>query len=199
MVQVLGLTGSIATGKSTVSQYLRKLGFPVVDADLISREVVKPGMIATQKLRQTFGDQVFDNNDELNRKKLGQLVFSDSENMKKLNEIMQPAIKTEIIRQIEKLKKSSKKMIVLDAPLLLEQNYQFLVDQVMVVVSSPTVQLQRLQQRDGLSRKEAQARISSQWSQKKKRLMADVVIDNSTSIEETHRQVLKWLDNSKLR
>ncbi|GAB5053175.1 dephospho-CoA kinase [Pediococcus ethanolidurans] len=199
MVQVLGLTGSIATGKSTVSQYLRKLGFPVVDADLISREVVKPGMIATQKLRQTFGDQVFDNNDELNRKKLGQLVFSDSENMKKLNEIMQPAIKTEIIRQIEKLKKSSKKLIVLDAPLLLEQNYQFLVDQVMVVVSSPTVQLQRLRQRDGLSMKEAQARISSQWSQKKKRLMADVVIDNSTSIEETHRQVLKWLDNSKLR
>lgn len=199
MVQVLGLTGSIATGKSTVSQYLRKLGFLVVDADLISREVVKPGMIATQKLRQTFGDQVFDNNDELNRKKLGQLVFSDSENMKKLNEIMQPAIKTEIIRQIEKLKKSSKKLIVLDAPLLLEQNYQFLVDQVMVVVSSPTVQLQRLRQRDGLSMKEAQARISSQWSQKKKRLMADVVIDNSTSIEETHRQVLKWLDNSKLR
>ncbi|GEN94338.1 dephospho-CoA kinase [Pediococcus ethanolidurans] len=199
MVQVLGLTGSIATGKSTVSQYLRKLGFPVVDADLISREVVKPGMIATQKLRQTFGDQVFDNNDELNRKELGQLVFSDSENMKKLNEIMQPAIKTEIIRQIEKLKKSSKKLIVLDAPLLLEQNYQFLVDQVMVVVSSPTVQLQRLRQRDGLSMKEAQARISSQWSQKKKRLMADVVIDNSTSIEETHRQVLKWLDNSKLR
>lgn len=199
MVQVLGLTGSIATGKSTVSQYLRKLGFSVVDADLISREVVKPGMIATQKLRQTFGDQVFDNNDELNRKKLGQLVFSDSENMKKLNEIMQPAIKTEIIRQIEKLKKSSKKLIVLDAPLLLEQNYQFLVDQVMVVVSSPTVQLQRLRQRDGLSMKEGQARISSQWSQKKKRLMADVVIDNSTSIEETHRQVLKWLDNSKLR
>ncbi|GAB5054608.1 MULTISPECIES: dephospho-CoA kinase [Pediococcus] len=198
MAIVLGLTGSIATGKSTVSQYLKELGFPVIDADIVARKIVAPGQPVTQRLRQTFGNQIFEG-DVLNRKKLGNLVFSDSEALKKLNELMQPAIRVEIEFQIRTLKKGSDNLIVLDAPLLLEQGYQSLVDQIMVVTSSSAVQLERLKQRDGLSDKEARQRVLSQWSQKKKIEMADIVIDNGRSIEETHRQVLKWLDNRKLR
>lgn len=196
MAEILGLTGSIASGKSTVSSFFKKMGYPVVDADLVARKLVLPGMPVNHKLKSVFGSAVFEGS-TLNRKKLGQLVFSDPQKLTLLNQIMQPAIRTEITRQLRKYQ--GEKLVVLDAALLLEQGYQKLVDKVMVVSILPELQVQRLMARDRLPLKEAKQRISSQWSQEKKLQLADIVIDNSSSVEETQHQVLKWLDNSKLR
>ncbi|AMV61348.1 Dephospho-CoA kinase [Pediococcus damnosus] len=196
MTVILGLTGSIATGKSTVSAYLKELGYPIVDADQVARDVVQPETAVANQLRTTFGDVIFDNL-TLNRKRLGKIVFADATQLEKLNAIIQPAIRVAIIQSLKK--EQTANLVVLDAPLLLEQGYQQLVDKIMVVKSDPTSQLDRLMRRDGFSKQEAQKRIATQWSQEKKLGFADIVIDNSGSIEETRQQVLKWLDNSKLR
>lgn len=198
MTVILGLTGGIATGKSTVSSYLKKLGYPVVDADQIAREIVQPETIVADQLRTIFGDAIFDGA-KLNRNRLGKIVFGSSVQLQKLNAVMQPAIRTKILQTLKAEKKESTKLIVLDAPLLLEQGYQKFVDQIMVVVSDANVQRERLIRRDGFSKKEAEQRITAQWSLEKKISFADIVIDNSGSIEETRQQVVKWLDNSKLR
>ena len=197
MTVILGLTGGIATGKSTVSSYLKKLGYPVVDADQIAREIVQPGTIVADQLRTIFGDAIFDGA-KLNRNRLGKIVWKLCA-ITKLNAVMQPAIRTKILQTLKAEKKESTKLIVLDAPLLLEQGYQKFVDQIMVVVSDANVQRERLIRRDGFSKKEAEQRITAQWSLEKKISFADIVIDNSGSIEETRQQVVKWLDNSKLR
>ncbi|WP_412988273.1 dephospho-CoA kinase [Pediococcus siamensis] len=198
MTVVLGLTGGIATGKSTVSQFFSALGYPIIDADRISHDLVKPGTKVWQQLYRTFGNAVF-HGQELDRKALGRIVFSDPKQLDTLNRIMQPAIRRTICQAIANLKAKNRSLIILDAPLLLEQGYQTLVDQVMVVTTTPERQLKRLMLRDGYSKESAERRIASQWSQTKKIQLADIVVENSGSIDETRAQVLKWLDNSKLR
>lgn len=193
MTYILGLTGGIATGKSTVSHIFREENITVIDADIIARQVVEPKSATLTMIIQTFGEKYLSVTGTLNRKELGQLVFNDAIALKKLNDIMVPAIRKEILSQIEVQKKLGSQLIILDMPLLFEQNYQLLCDAVMVIYVPETAQLERLMKRDELSLDEAMSRVKAQWSIQKKKDLADFVIDNSTTVAVTRVQVLNWL------
>ncbi|WP_010622006.1 dephospho-CoA kinase [Paucilactobacillus suebicus] len=195
VTKVLGLTGGIATGKSTVTNIFKKFNFPVISADEVAREVVEPGTNGLAQIVETFGEQFLNSDGTLNRSKLGKLVFSDHDKLDKLNDLLQPVIHHEIGRQITKLKENHPALIVLEIPLLFEQHNEEMVDYVMVVSTSDHDQLKRLKQRNGLSNEEASQRINSQIPLKDKINLADIVIDNSGSVEETRKQVVEWLAN----
>lgn len=191
---VLGLTGSIATGKSTVSAYFKEKGFPVVDADLVARQVVEPGQIGNDAIRKEFGDHYFFPNGVLDRKALGSLIFKDELAREKLSLILSGPIREEILRQRDQAIKDGEKMVVLDIPLLYEAGYQDDCDEVMVVYVPETIQLSRLMSRDQISREEAWEKMSSQWGIEGKQELADIVIDNSGSKASTLWQVEAWLE-----
>lgn len=196
MTTILGLTGGIATGKSTVSNLLREKKIPIIDADVIARQVVAPGSIGLDQIVHEFGLRFLKTDRSLNRKMLGKLVFSDHDQLGKLNKIMQPLIAQRITQQIADYKQAGHLLVVLDAPLLFEQHYEDMVDLVMVVITTQPIQLQRLMKRDQLSRKSAEQRIRAQWSLLDKQRRADIVIDNSHSVKETEKQVLNWLETN---
>ncbi len=183
----IGLTGSIACGKSTVSSYLRELGCDVVDADAISRALTAPGGRALPALRETFGPSIFDGS-QLDRRKLGALVFSDAAKRDQLNAILHPLILSEIDNQMNQLDGPGK-IVVGDVPLLFECGMQAWFDCIWVVSVPRRIQLERLTARDSLSLSEAERRIDAQLSLEDKIRQADAVIDNSGSVEETRRQV----------
>lgn len=195
VTKVLGLTGGIATGKSTVTNIFKEFNFPVISADEVAREVVEPGTNGLAQIVETFGEQFLNSDGTLNRSKLGKLVFSDHDKLDKLNDLLQTVIHHEIGRQITKLKENHPALIVLEIPLLFEQHNEEMVDYVMVVSTSDHDQLKRLKQRNGLSNEEASQRINSQMPLKDKINLADIVIDNSGSVEETRKQVVEWLAN----
>lgn len=193
MTFILGLTGSIATGKSTVSQLFKEYGFPVVDADFGARAVVEKGTAGLGAIKTYFGNEMINSDGSLNRQKLGKLVFEDGEKRKKLNELLKPYIRKWIMDETQKQVAKEVPLVVLDIPLLYEAGYDKVVDNVMVVAVSPTVQLERLQKRNQLSKEEALLRIHSQKFIVEKEQLADVVIDNNGSKESTKQQVKKWL------
>lgn len=193
---VLGVTGSIATGKSTVIHVFREQGFPIVDGDVVARKVVEPGQPCLAVLTEYFGAEILLDNGELNRKKLGQIVFSDEGKRVKLNELMDTYIRQEITAEIAAGKELSP-LVVVDIPLLYEGNYQQYMDAVAVVYVSLDIQLERLMARDGFTKEQALERIESQWSIDKKREMADIVFDNRGSKAETQQQVLDWLKENR--
>lgn len=190
---LLGLTGGIATGKSTVSTIFKERQIPVVDADVIAHQVVAVGSTGLKQVITQFGKQLLNADGSLNRTELGRIVFNDSKKLTKLNQIMQPLIKTEIQHQVEQLKLNHD-IIILDAPLLFEQGYDKSVDQIMVVSVPAPMQLQRLMERDHIDRSQAMAKIQSQMSLDKKVAKATIVIDNSGTVSETKQQVLQWLN-----
>ncbi|KRM62128.1 dephosphocoenzyme A kinase [Paucilactobacillus vaccinostercus DSM 20634] len=197
MTKVLGLTGGIATGKSTVSRVFEEYHIPIISADEVARQVVEPGSVALNEIQAQFG-QVYVNDDgTLNRQLLGTLVFGNSQKLDLLNQIMQPKIRAEIQRQVATLKQRKPKLIVLEIPLLFEQHGNQLVDITMVVKVARQVQLDRLMARNQLSQHEALNRIHSQMSLAEKIKRADVVIDNAGTVEQTREQVVKWLENYK--
>ncbi|WP_251548007.1 dephospho-CoA kinase [Limosilactobacillus caecicola] len=197
MTQIIGLTGGIATGKSTVSNYLRRQGYPIVDADQIARQVVEPGTSGLAKVVATFGNEILQSDGQLNRKKLGEIVFSDPAQLAKLNEILQPLIRAKIVRQLDELRNQQSPLIFLDAPLLFERHYQTTCDQVMVVATDPDTQLQRLMARDHMDQQTAQERITSQMPIQDKIDQADVVFDNNSSVAGLEEQVANWLRHVK--
>lgn len=190
---ILGLTGGIATGKSLISDYFRSKGCPVIDADQVSRQIVEVGSTGLSQVADHFGSHMLLENGELDRKKLGRLIFSDAEKRKKLNAILHPLIRAEIFSQLDQLKQEGHDLIVLDLPLLFESSYEDHVDQVMVVHIDEDLQIERLMKRDDLSREEALQRIHAQMPLKEKMKRAHVLIDNSRSKEETYRQLETWL------
>lgn len=193
MTYILGLTGGIASGKSTVSAYLAQNGALIIDADLIARQVVAKKSSGLKQIVAKFGKEILTTSGELDRKKLGKLVFSNKELLKALTDITGPLIRAEILREIEAAKKAQVKLVVLDIPLLFETGYQTLCDKVMVVTVPSEVQLERVMKRDNLSAAEARKRIANQLPTSKRNELADVLIDNSKSVAETYQQVLKWL------
>ncbi len=193
MTYILGLTGGIASGKSTVSAYLAQNGALIIDADLIARQVVAKRSSGLKQIVAKFGGEILTASGELDRKKLGKLVFSNKELLKALTDITGPLIRTEILREIEAAKKAQVKLVVLDIPLLFETGYQTLCDKVMVVTIPSKLQLERVMKRDNLSAAEARKRIANQLPASKRNELADVLIDNSKSVAETYQQVLKWL------
>ena len=193
MTYILGLTGGIASGKSTVSAYLAQNGALIIDADLIARQVVAKKSSGLKQIVAKFGGEILTASGELDRKKLGKLVFSNKELLKALTDITGPLIRAEILREIEAAKKAQVKLVVLDIPLLFETGYQTLCDKVMVVTIPSKLQLERVMKRDNLSAAEARKRIANQLPASKRNELADVLIDNSKSVAETYQQVLKWL------
>ena len=193
MTYILGLTGGIASGKSTVSAYLAQNGALIIDADLIARQVVAKKSSGLKQIVAKFGEEILTASGELDRKKLGKLVFSNKDLLKNLTDITGPLIRAEILREIEAAKKAQVKLVVLDIPLLFETGYQTLCDKVMVVTIPSKLQLERVMKRDNLSAAEARKRIANQLPTSKRNELADVLIDNSKSVAETYQQVLKWL------
>lgn len=193
MSLVLGLTGGIASGKSTVSHWLAEYGYPIVDADVIARQVVAPGTIGLRQLATLFSPAILTADGALDRQKLGRIVFADRRQLAQLTAITGPLIRQEINRQLVALKHAKKELIVLDVPLLFEGHYQQNADLTMVVYVDGSTQLQRLMIRNHLDEVAAKQRIASQWPLIAKRQMADIVIDNNDSLVATKQQVVKFL------
>lgn len=186
--KIIGLTGSISTGKTQVSNYLRDRGEKVIDADLIAREVVDLGPVK-EKIKEAFGENIY-KDDELDRKALGEIVFRDKEKRQVLNEIEHPEIYRIILEEI----KNSKGSVFVDIPLLFEsqhlnEKYGLDFDEVWLVYVNRETQVKRLIKRDRISKGYAIEKINSQMSVEDKKIMADIIIDNSGSLEETFKQV----------
>ena len=196
---IIGLTGSIATGKSTVSRMLKEKGYPIVDADEISRRVVDPGSPVLTSIMEAFGPDVLLSNGSLNREKLGSLIFNNKEEREKLNRIMHPAVRKEMLRQKEMWLEKGANTIIMDIPLLFESKLQSYVDKIIVVSVTPPIQKERLIARNGYSAVEAEARINSQFPIAEKEKGADAVIDNNGTLEETENQLnallIEWNAN----
>ncbi|MBZ5750190.1 MULTISPECIES: dephospho-CoA kinase [Metabacillus] len=189
MTVVLGLTGGIASGKSTVSTMIRKRGIRVIDADIISREVVEVGKPAYHQIVELFGEDILHDNDTINREKLGALIFGDEKKRNQLNRIVHPAVREEIFEQTKEEKEKSAKAVVLDIPLLFESKLTHLVDKTILVYVDEKTQLERLMKRNGFSEDEAMMRIRSQLPLKEKIILSDELINNNGSIEETEIQL----------
>ena len=193
----IGLTGSIACGKSTVSSYLRTLGYPVVDADEISRSMTAPGGEALPAIRRQFGDAVF-SGDVLDRRALGALVFSDEEKRAQLNALLHPLIISRIHAQLDALD-TPDGLVFGDIPLLFECGMENRFSRIWVVSAPRSTLIKRLHERDGLSPEEACAHIDAQMPLHIKESRAHAVIDTSGSIEDTRRHVDRLLDHLKER
>lgn len=185
----IGLTGGIACGKSTVSNMLRSMGALIVDADVIAREVVAPGEEAWQQIIDCFGIEMLLENQEIDRGKLGALVFSDEEARKKLNGIVHPAVRKRMNEQAQAGEEAGEKVIIMDIPLLFESSLEHLVEQIIVVYCPEGVQMERLMKRNEFTKEEAINRIKSQIPIEEKKKRGDFVIDNSGTIEETEKQI----------
>ncbi|MBP2640222.1 MAG: Dephospho-CoA kinase [Firmicutes bacterium] len=195
---VIGLTGGIASGKSSVSDILRKLGACVVDADQLARQIVEPDQPAWQEIVAHFGKAVLLPDGHLNRKLLGNIVFNSPSDREVLNKITHSRIFHEMEETIFDMEKRGHKIIVLDVPLLLEANFADLVDEVWVVYVNEEVEMERLQKRDHLTADEAKARIRSQMPLREKLRYATIVIDNEGDLAATARQVEKaWAEKTK--
>jgi dephospho-CoA kinase len=187
---IAGLTGSIATGKSTVSTYFAALGAVIIDADKIVRQVQQPGERAWQEIVEAFGEGILLPNSELDRAKLGSLVFGNEENRQRLNGIVHPRVREERDRQTQAaLAENPRAIIIWDVPLLIETQMYKQVDKTIVVYVDAETQLARLLSRDELSEEAARQRIAAQMPIEEKRQYADFLIDNRGTLEETQAQV----------
>lgn len=190
----IGLTGSIGTGKSTVSKLLRERGIAVIDADLLAREIVKKGQECLNDLKNVFGNQVLTIDGELDRKKLGQIVFSDDSKLELLNSVTHPHIRRRMKVQMNELESKNNKVIVLDIPLLFEAKMEDLVDIVLVVFAKEEIQIKRIMERDNCTQEEAMRIIKTQISQQDKISKSDYTIDNSGTIEELKEKLNGFLE-----
>jgi dephospho-CoA kinase len=188
----IGLTGGIASGKSTVCKYFAELGVPIVDTDVISRELVKPGQPALAEIVTHFGHQALREDGQLNRPWLRQRIFSSDQERNALNAILHPRIRTEARAQLEALNSTSAPYALLVVPLLLESGeYAPLIDRVLIVDLDADSQLERLMQRDGIDLAQAQAILRAQVSRAQRLAHADDIIDNSGSNEKLRAAVTR--------
>lgn len=182
---VLGLTGGIACGKSTISLTLHELGAVIVDGDVLSRELTAEGGAALPAIKKAFGDGVFHPDGTLDRRALGALVFADDHARAALDGIMQPMLREMILRGIDDARKVGASACVLDMPLLFEKGLDSLCERIWCAYIPRKTQLERLMDRDGFSLEEAEARLRSQLPAEEKAARADVVIDTSGTIQYT--------------
>ena len=186
---ILGVTGGIATGKSSVTEQFREMGLPIVSADELAREVVHVGTDTLRMIVERFGADVLYANGSLDRERLAQIIFSDETARRDLNQITHPAIAKLAESTLASLVAAGAKHIVYEAPLLFEVGAESRVDKVLVVSADPEVQIKRLMTRDGIDKTAAVARIATQMSLEEKVRRADYVIDNSGTPDETARKV----------
>lgn len=199
MTLVIGLTGGIASGKSTVANMFEELNIPVIDADQIAREVVMPKEETYNKIVEFFGESILQEDRTLNRKKLGAIVFADETKRKQLNELIHPAIRKRMLKRRDKYIEKNVPCVVLDIPLLYENKLTHFVEKIIVVYVDEKTQLKRLMNRDHLSEKEAKQRINAQLPLKDKVKLADATIDNRGSIEASKSQLINILKTWNIR
>ena len=186
---MVGLTGSIASGKSLVAGYLIELGAPLVDADILAREIVEPGEPAWQDIRQRFGEAVLNADATLNRKALGALIFSDAQARRELEAITHPRIAQRLMEYAARYRMAGEPWMVYDAALLVENNAHKWLNALIVVAVEPALQLERLMERDGSTAEAARRRIEAQMPVAEKIKVADFVIDNNGTPAQTRAQV----------
>jgi len=189
MMKVIGLTGGIGSGKSTVAQFLAELGAVVLDADKVGHVAFKPGTEAWREVVAAFGRQILTPDGEIDRRKLGEVVFGNPEALLRLNQIMHPQIGKMVKAQLEEYRRQGVKIVVFEIPLLLETGGASLVGEVWVTVASESTVLRRLEERSGLSGQQSLARIRSQMSNEERVKHADEVINNDGSLDELKAKV----------
>lgn len=195
----IGLTGGIASGKSSVSEFLVSLGAILIDADQIAREVMLPGHPVLAAVAKQFGQGVLLEDGTLNRKKLGEFVFNHPEQLQALNEITHPAIRQEMReRRLKYEEQYPERLIVSDIPLLYESGLEDGYEQIMLVYVPRAVQLERLMKRDGMDKEQAIRRLEAQMDIEEKKQKADIIIDNSGDFEETKKQILAFWHHAGL-
>jgi len=196
-MRIIGLTGGIASGKSTVASILSEFGATIIDADKVARELVELGQPALHDIRKAFGEDVFLADGNLNRQRLGELIFSDLAKRQMLDSIMHPKIIEECRKRLEYYKQAGKQVVILEVALLIEMGMNTMADEIWLVAVDPQVQINRLIKRDNLSRGQALKRIESQMPLGEKMLMADTIIDGQLNIDEL-RYYLRTLWNNVL-
>ena len=195
MTMILGLTGGIATGKSTVAKMFIEKDIPVIDTDLISRSLLNKGTDAYYEIVKSFSSEILLTNLDINRKKLARKIFSNPQKRQILNDIVHPRVKEIVDNEISKYEELGNNIIVIDVPLLFETNYQDIVDKTIVVYTTKTQQMNRLVSRDNITKEYAQMKINAQMSLSEKVDLADYVINNSFSILDTKRDFNKILED----
>ena len=178
---IIGLTGGIASGKSEVSRLFEKLGAPVIDTDLISRQLVTPGEPALQQIVTAFGASILNTDGALNRKKLGKLIFNSETDRRQLEDILHPRIRDEVTRQLQRIEAP---YVIVVIPLLLETRYPIRIDRILVVDAPQQLQRQRLIQRDNISEADADQIMQAQTTNAQRLAAADDVISNQGSLRE---------------
>ena len=188
-MKVIGLTGGIGSGKSTVSQFLAELGAVIIDADEVGHEAFKPDTEIWREVVAAFGRRILAPKGDIDRKKLGRIVFGNSEALARLNQIMHPRMYDMVKAQLEEYRRQGVDVVVLEAPLLLEAGWTPLVDEVWVTVASESTVVRRTKERTGLSEPQILARIRSQMSSAERVKHADVVINNDADLDELKARV----------
>jgi dephospho-CoA kinase len=191
---ILGITGGIATGKSTVLSLLARRGIPTISADRLAHDCIRRGRASYRAILSTFGAQVLGSGKQIDRKKLGKIVFADPKARRKLERIVHPCV----LKELQKFVRGKTGLIALDIPLLYEAGYERFVDFVIVVSSTKNRQIERLHRRRGLNRQEALRRIAAQMPLSVKRRRADFVILNSRSLAFLRQQVVALFQEKKL-
>lgn len=194
-MKIIGLTGGIGTGKSTVSAYLKEKGCIILDADRMSRQLTAAGGAALPAIREIFGDEVFFDDGTLDRKKLGNIVFNDQTKLRQLEKITTEKVVEQTEAELENLWKNDfTGIVVIDAPLLFECNMQTMADENWLVTADLEIRLERIAKRDGLDRQSILDRINNQMSDDEKIAIADYVIDNSGNLSDLYRQIDKLVE-----
>ena len=198
MARIIGITGGIASGKSTVTEFLRQQGYQVIDADQVVHELQEPGGRLYQALLSTFGPAILQEDGRLDRPKLGAMIFGNPELLAQSSQIQNQIIREELAGRRDLLAEAEA-IFFMDLPLLFELQYEDWFDQIWLVDVTVETQLSRLMTRNALSQEEAEKRIAAQLSLREKRKRADVLIDNNGSLEETRQQIRDALQKLERR
>lgn len=194
----IGLTGGIGTGKSTVSSILKNEGFKVIDADIISKSILEEKPEILEKVRVQFGEGFFDWRGEFRRREFGNHIFRFPKQRIKYEEIIIPYIKAEIEKEIKCYEKKGEKIVIIDAPTLIENNLHEEMDYVILICTDNATQIQRVKNRDKLTQSEVVSRINAQMSMEDKKEFVDIIIDNNNDLVDTQKQVYDLIDFMKL-
>lgn len=198
MSKVYGLTGGIASGKSTVLEMFKAHGCNIFDADQVARQVVEPGTIGLSKIAKTFGNDILMSDGQLNRRKLGEIVFSDEEQLAKLNQITGPLIRKQIVEMISTMKDNADDTLnIFEVQLLFESSYEAYFNATITVYVDYPTQLKRLMNRNNLTEQAAKNKISAQMSMEEKKRRADYLIDTTVDMDEIEQQVVELINRLK--
>lgn len=189
MTYFLGLTGGIASGKSTADEFFKKKKIPIIDSDLIAHKIMEIGQNGYKAVVDYFGTDILNDDQTINRRKLGGIVFNDKAKLKKLNELTHPLVHQEIKQQMARYRANQEKLVVIDVPLLFESGFESLCNGVLVISITPELQIERLMKRNAFTKKEAIARINNQMPLSEKEKRATYVVANTGTIDNLEKKL----------